>query len=64
MIVDVCVTCNSVAVLLSLLLPDSKAWFFIITHLPFLHGSGLLALHVLSHVVLGPVIYLIITKAC
>ena len=41
-----------------LVTPCLRAWLFIATHLPLLHGSGLLALHVLSHVlshvVLGP----------
>ena len=37
---------------------NSEVWLFITTYLPFLYGSGLLALHVLSHVVLGPVTHL------
>ena len=42
------------AVLVSSSPPDSEAWLFIAFHLPFSMGQGSLALHVLSHVVLGP----------
>ena len=53
----VCVCVSAIIPLFSLPL-DSEARLFIATHLPLLHGSGLLALHVVSHVVshvvLGP----------